>query len=64
MVSRLNIEPFNTELYGENRSNPNSYAYTNPLYDYSYGQVRDAATRRSNVNSEEEVKRIIDRFRI
>ena len=23
--------------------NPNAYNMTNPLYDYSYGQVRDAA---------------------
>lgn len=56
--------PFNTELYDEDRSNPNSYGYTNPLYDYSYGQVRDAAKLEGigNVDSEDEVKRIIDRI--
>lgn len=44
--------------------NRHSYAYTNPLYDYSYGQVRDAAKLEGikNVNSEEEVEKIIARI--
>jgi len=42
--------------------NPNSYDYTNPLYDYSYGAVRDAseAVNVTNVNSKGDVKQLID----
>jgi len=42
--------------------NSNAYGYTNPLYDYSYGQARDAglALGINNVDSAEEVERIID----
>ena len=41
--------------------NRNAYAMTNPLYDYSYGQARDAAESLgiTNVNSRDEVDRII-----
>ena len=44
--------------------NKHSYEYTNPLYDYSYGAVRDAATAEGikNVNSQEEVDKIIARI--
>lgn len=66
--------PFNRDLrddnyvnmkeYGDDGPNPNAYKYTNPMYDYSYGQVRDAAKLEgiNNVNSEEEVARIIARI--
>lgn len=42
-----------------------AYGYTNPLYDYSYGQVRDAAKDLDigNVNSKGEVKQILERIR-
>ena len=43
-------------------NNPNSYNYTNPLYDYSYGAVRDAseAVNVTNVNSKGDVKQLLD----
>ena len=43
----------------------NAKLYANPLYDYSYGQVRDAAKELniSNVNDEDEVNQIINRIR-
>ena len=42
--------------------NQDSYEFTNPLYDYSYGQARDAAKELgiSNVNKEDEVAQILD----
>ena len=45
--------------------NPNSYDYTDPLYDYSKGDVLDAAKDLDigNVNSKGEVKQILDRIR-
>ena len=45
----------------DNRSK-NAYEYTNPLFDYSYGQVRDAAKAKgiTNVNSQEDVDSIMD----
>ena len=48
----------------DNDFNRNAYGMTNPLYDYSYGQVRDAAKELgiSNVNKEEEVTSIIDQI--
>ena len=48
----------------EDNRNPNAYDYTNPLYDYSYGQVRDAAQALDigNVNDKSEVKQILDRI--
>ena len=49
----------------ETNMSKNAYAYTNPLYDYSYGQVRDAAKDLDigNVNSKGEVKQILNRIR-
>jgi len=49
----------------EDNMSKNAYAYTNPLYDYSYGQVRDAAKDLDigNVNSKGEVKQILNRIR-
>ena len=49
---------------GRPKSNPHSYSSTNPLYDYSYGQVRDAAKSLNinNVNSSKEVESIVDRI--
>jgi hypothetical protein len=48
----------------EDYGNRNSYAFTNPLYDYSYGAVRDAAKALDigNVDEKSEVKQIIDRI--
>jgi len=48
----------------EDYGNRNSYAFTNPLYDYSYGEVRDAAKALDigNVNEKSEVKQILDRI--
>lgn len=41
--------------------NPHAYDMTNPLYDYSYGTVRDAAQAKgiNNVNSQKEVDTIL-----
>lgn len=49
---------------GDDDYNQHAYTWTNPLYDYSYGQVRDAAKELGigNVNKEEEVTRIIDQI--
>ena len=49
----------------EDNRNPNAYDYTNPLYDYSYGQVRDAAKSLDigNVNSQEEVDQLLKQIR-
>ena len=49
----------------EDNKNPNAYDYTNPLYDYSYGQVRDAAKALDigNVNSKGEVKQLLKQIR-
>ena len=45
--------------------NEHSQAMTNPLYDYGYGRVRDAAKalKINNVNSKEEVDRILNYIR-
>jgi len=45
----------------EDNVSRNAYEYTNPLYDYSYGQVRDAAKELEigNVNSKGEVKQLL-----
>jgi len=45
----------------EDNVSRNSYEYTNPLYDYSYGQVRDAAKELEigNVNSKGDVKQLL-----
>lgn len=42
--------------------NRHSYKYTNPLYDYDYGTVRDAAAKLGigNVDEQEEVDRLIE----
>ena len=49
----------------EDNVSKNAYEYTNPLYDYSYGQVRDAAKELdiSNVNSQEEVDQLLKQVR-
>jgi hypothetical protein len=48
----------------DQKYNPNSYNYTDPLYDYSKGEVRDAAKELGigNVDEKSEVKQIIDRI--
>ena len=47
--------------YGPDTYNSNSYEYTDPLYDYSYGTVRDAAAEVgvSNINKQAEVDEIL-----
>lgn len=49
---------------GEELVNENAYGLTNPLYDYSYGQVRDAAKELGigNVDDKGEVTSIIDQI--
>ena len=49
----------------EDNWSKNAYEYTNPLYDYSYGQVRDAAkaTGITNVNSQGEVDQLLKQIR-
>ncbi len=48
----------------EDYDNRNSYEFTNPLYDYAFGDVRDAAKDLGigNVNEKSEVKQILDRI--
>jgi len=48
----------------DNDFNRHAYGMTNPLYDYSYGQVRDAAKTLGigNVNDKSEVTSIIDQI--
>lgn len=50
------------EFWEENDYNRHSYEYTNPLYDYDYGTVRDAASELGigNVNKQEEVDRLLE----
>ena len=45
----------------EDNVSRNAYEYTNPLYDYSFGQVRDAAKELEigNVNSKGDVKQLL-----
>jgi hypothetical protein len=56
----------NTATYyskgNKEESNPNAYNMTNPLYDYSYGQVRDAAKAVGikNVDEKKEVDSILN----
>lgn len=49
---------------GREKTNPHSYSGMNPLYDYSYGQVRDAAKALNikNVDEKQEVDSILDRI--
>jgi len=49
----------------EEERSQDAYEYTNPLYDYSYGQVRDAAKALDigNVNSQEEVDQLLKQIR-
>lgn len=44
------------------KNQDHAYSYSNPLYDYSFGQVRDAAKNLDigNVDKKSEVKQIID----
>ena len=50
---------------GKTTINENAQSMTNPLYDYGYGRVRDAAKalKINNVNSKEEVGRILNYIR-
>ena len=43
------------------KNQDHAYSYTNPLYDYSYGQVRDAAKdlKIGNVDTKGEVKQLL-----
>ena len=47
---------------GDHTYNRHAYEYTNPLYDYSYGTVRDAAKTLNigNVNKQKEVNQLLD----
>jgi len=63
-------EQYQADRRGDNGSaednwSKNAYQYTNPLYDYSYGQVRDAAkaTGITNVNSQGEVDQLLKQIR-
>ena len=49
----------------EDNWSKNAKSYANPLYDYSYGQVRDAAKTLdiSNVNSQGEVDQLLKQIR-
>jgi hypothetical protein len=64
-----NAEQLRRQNMGHERSritvNENSMSMTNPLYDYDYGRVRDAAKELgiNNVNSKKEVKDILDLIR-
>tara|TARA_B100001248_G_scaffold258202_1_gene241955 strand:- start:86 stop:736 length:651 start_codon:yes stop_codon:yes gene_type:complete len=62
-----NPENFNAggnKASNEPTYNRHSSDMTNPLYDYSYGQIRDAAKAEGigNVNTQDEVDRIIGRI--
>ena len=48
--------------YGDDDYNPNAYEMFDPLYDYAYGDVRDAADALGigNYNKKDEVARTID----
>jgi hypothetical protein len=58
-------ERFGDDGGAEDNRSKNAYEYTNPLYDYSYGQVRDAAKELDigNVNSQEEVDQLLKQIR-
>lgn len=57
-----NIPERNPSNRGDDLYNENSYGYTNPLYDYDYGTVRDAALELGigNVDEQSEVDRLIE----
>ena len=57
-----NIPERNPSNRGDVLYNENSYDYTNPLYDYDYGTVRDAAAELGigNVDEQSEVDRLIE----
>jgi len=48
--------------YGDNDYNPNAYEMFDPLYDYAYGDVRDAADALEigNFNKKDEVARTVE----
>lgn len=50
------------EFFDDDDYNSNAYEYTNPLYDYDYGTVRDAASALGigNVDEQEEVGRLLE----
>ena len=52
---------FRKGTMGDHTHNRHAYDYTNPLYDYSYGTIRDAAKAKGikNVNSQKEVDTIL-----
>ena len=57
----INRQDMNNERARGERINDEAYALANPLYDYSFGQVRDAAKTLGigNVDKKKEVKSII-----
>ena len=60
-----NYDRRRTVQRNEDEGNPNAYEFTNPLYDYAPGRVRDTAQALEigNVNSPEEVERILTALR-
>lgn len=52
-------------IRNDQQYNPNSYEFTDPLYDYSKGEVLDAAKELGigNVNKKSEVKKILERIK-
>ena len=61
---QLNRQNMNREKSVDARISENAYTIANPLYDYSFGQVRDAAADLGigNVNKKKEVNQIIKRI--
>ena len=61
---QLNRQNMNREKSVDHRISENAYTIANPLYDYSFGQVRDAAADLGigNVNKKKELNQIIKRI--
>ena len=61
---QLNRQNMNKEQSVDDRISHNAYTVANPLYDYSFGQVRDAAADLGigNVDKKKEVNQIIKRI--
>ena len=60
----INRQDQNNEKTQGERINDEAYTIANPLYDYSFGQVRDAAKELGidNVDKQKEVDSILDRL--
>ena len=60
----INSQDANNEKARGERINDEAYTIANPLYDYSFGQVRDAAAELGigNVDKKKEVNQIIKRI--